>query len=251
MDNWNTATFDKASAALTDLGDTSVWSLIVTVMGDLAPDGTAIGGPFLAEILEPFSIKPEALRVALHRLRKDGWILSEKLGRTSQHRLTEMGQVETRVAARRIYQRQGVVPEQWYLLWEGPEGSGPAPKDVLPLGRGMYLGQGAAPEVAGFLVMQGHVRAVPDWLKSQLDGDALAVSYARLADALTSVISALDSGAALSPQQVASLRIMIVHHWRRNLLKHADLPAEFYPDGWQGELCRDMVIGLLDRLAKP
>ena len=55
-----------------------VWSLLVTVFGDLAQDGSALPGTVLGEIMSRVGIKPEAMRVALHRLRKDGWIESER-----------------------------------------------------------------------------------------------------------------------------------------------------------------------------
>jgi len=47
-----------------------VWSLVVTIFGDLAQGtGDTLSMQTLARITEPLGVKPEALRVALHRLK--------------------------------------------------------------------------------------------------------------------------------------------------------------------------------------
>ncbi|TNF22119.1 MAG: PaaX family transcriptional regulator, partial [Rhodobacteraceae bacterium] len=66
-----------------------VWSLLISVFGDLAQDpGARISGLLLRHMTERIGIKPEAMRVAIHRLRKDGWIDSQRHGRTSVYFLT-------------------------------------------------------------------------------------------------------------------------------------------------------------------
>ena len=80
-----------------------VWSLLVTVFGELAQDADAqISGSLLRSLSEHIGIKPEAMRVALHRLRKDGWIDSERTGRTSNYFLTLWGRAQSIAASPRI-----------------------------------------------------------------------------------------------------------------------------------------------------
>ncbi len=82
-------TFELGIAQLTDLQNLRVWSIIVSLFGDLAQKpGDQISGTTLTQIITPMGIKPEAIRVALHRLRKDGWIESTRSGRASVHFLT-------------------------------------------------------------------------------------------------------------------------------------------------------------------
>ncbi len=38
---------------------------------------------------------------------------------------------------------------------------------------------------------------------------------------------------ALSPLQTATLRVSIVHRWRRLILKAPTLPDHVFPDGWE------------------
>jgi phenylacetic acid degradation operon negative regulatory protein len=248
----NDTRFDIARTALTDLGSAKVWSLIVTVMGDMAADpGAAISGACLAEILAPVGVRPEALRVALHRLRKDGWITSDKQGRSSHHSLTKSGLEQTRAAAPRIYARQLEYDGPWHLFWANPEHAGNPPAGTIKLGRGVYLGQGAKPTAKGYLCVSGAQPKVPDWLRAQLGPVALIQAYNDLATALKAVAKILGSAADLTPPQTACLRMLIVHYWRRTLLRHPDLPMDFFPENWQESACRQQVMALLDLLPRP
>ena len=244
--------FETARTALTDLGSAKVWSLIVTVMGDMAADpGAAISGACLAEILAPVGVRPEALRVALHRLRKDGWITSDKQGRSSYHSLTKSGLEQTRAAAPRIYARQPQYDGPWHLFWANPEQAGDPPLGTIKLGRGVYLGQGAKPAAEGYLCISGAQPKVPDWLRVQLGPGALVEAYNDLATALKTVAKTLGADAGLTPPQTACLRMLIVHYWRRTLLRHPALPVDFFPANWQETTCRQQVTALLDLLPRP
>ena len=69
--------FTHTIADLRALGGQRVWSLMVSLFGDLAQaEGAGIDGPVLSRIMTAMQIRPEATRVALHRLRNDGWIAS-------------------------------------------------------------------------------------------------------------------------------------------------------------------------------
>ncbi|WP_259940018.1 hypothetical protein [Sulfitobacter sp. M368] len=69
---------------------------MISLFGDLAQGaGDRIDGPVLSAIMARQHIKPEAVRVALHRLRNDGWVTSEKSGRIRQHSLTDKGRRES------------------------------------------------------------------------------------------------------------------------------------------------------------
>ena len=69
------------------LGDAPprVWSLLVTIFGDLALAKDArLSGASVNALTAAIGIKPEATRVASHRLRKEGWIESHRTGRQSK-----------------------------------------------------------------------------------------------------------------------------------------------------------------------
>jgi len=68
---------------------------------------------------------------------------------------------------------------------------------------------------------------------------------------LTFVDAELARSGMIDPDATVALRVLVVHHWRRLLLRHEDLAMEFFPAGWHGEDCRALVVKLLDRLEKP
>ena len=83
MQNASPTLIDLA-AALNGRGGLKVWSLIVTLMGDrLRLNAGAIQNRDLTAILGLLGITPQAIRVAVHRLRRDAWIVTEKSGRMS------------------------------------------------------------------------------------------------------------------------------------------------------------------------
>jgi phenylacetic acid degradation operon negative regulatory protein len=86
---------------------------LVSVFGELAQDqGSRISGSLLRHITEQIGIKPEAMRVASHRLSKDGWIDSERHGRTSAYYLTKWGRAQSASASPRIY----AADQAWFVM---------------------------------------------------------------------------------------------------------------------------------------
>lgn len=116
---------DYTISVLAHREQTKVWSVIVTIFGDLAKNhGDEISGPLLSMIMENIGIRPKAIRVAIHRLRKDNWIESRKEGRVSQYRLSAKGYAESEVSRPRIYENVQA-PDQnsgkdWHLLLQEP-----------------------------------------------------------------------------------------------------------------------------------
>lgn len=253
--------FEKAISILTRSGDFRVWSVIVTIFGDLAQDqGDRISGAQLSRLTELMAIKPEAMRVALHRLRKDGWIVSKKSGRSSNYRLTDTAFGEGLAARNRFYTRQVQMPSDYHVLVMEPMSqadravaeNGLAKDGYIDIAPGVYLGWGAKnPAQTGFFTLQGDVIEIPQWLKQSNAPENLASGYQTLTEMLTDLKALFAETPDLTPLQIATLRVLVIHHWRRLLLRHADLPAEFYPDDWQGQTCRILVADILDTLPRP
>ncbi|MCE8509441.1 PaaX family transcriptional regulator [Ruegeria pomeroyi] len=254
----NTSWFDTAVTRLTDPQNQRVWSIIVSLFGDLARrKGDRISGSALTRITQPMGIKPEAMRVALHRLRKDGWIESSREGRSSVHYLSEFGRTQSDRVTPRIYTRAPELPETWHILIAEDGGSLNTLNDLLltdtytGLGRTVALGSGPVPgdcdDMAGFEVT---ARAVPGWLQTRLFPEDLGAACHSLQQDCAA-LRAAGIPAFLTPVQVATLRTLLVHRWRRVALRHPDLPLAFQPRGWTGPACREQVFALLDTLPLP
>ena len=241
-------------AALAGLGGQRVWSLMVSLFGDLAQgQGDAIDGPVLSQIMAALDVRPEANRVALHRLRNDGWLQSAKAGRISQHSLTPMGRRESAAASPRIYAPPPDLSEDWQLaLCEtgGAEteaamrAAGFIP--VMPRG---FAGPRHARPLEDCACLPGS--EAPDWLRRAVEPSALEDDYTALLEALQKLEVALPPAAALSALDVAVLRCLIVHNWRRLVLKHPAPPGGLIRPDWPGYRCHLLVDMLLARFPRP
>lgn len=254
-DTW----FETCTDLLTDPQNQRVWSIIVSLFGDLAQKpGDRLSGGALTRIIMPMGIKPEAIRVALHRLRKDGWIDSARTGRASVHFLTEFGRAQSAEVTPRIYTRHPEIPADWHILI-AEEGAGQSSLDDLLLtadyfsiGRNIALGSGGVPQICDDLLgFDVTARAVPGWVKAKVCPPDLTAACQSLLEALDKAGGLLPADRPVPPLQAATLRMLIVHRWRRVVLRHPDLPAGFFPDGWPGPACRDAVFQLLDQLPRP
>ena len=236
--------------AVTDDQPPRVWSLLVTIFGEMAQaPGARISGRLLTRITEEIGIKPEANRVALHRLRKDNWIESHRTGRESAYALTAWGLSQTRLASPRIYAEASLETELWFIAGEGAgEGAGDA---VTPIAPGLYVSARARCDPALLCIPVAATTPLPDWVRDRVC-DAKTIA---LAEALLRRFEALEARLAppeaLTALQIAVLRVLIVHAWRRVVLRAAALPDAAFPTGWHGPACRASVARLLAALEKP
>ncbi|MBB3994065.1 phenylacetic acid degradation operon negative regulatory protein [Sulfitobacter undariae] len=246
-------TFDQTKTALLALGGQRVWSLMVSLFGDLAlTEGSTIDGPVLTAVMGTMDIRPEAVRVALHRLRNDGWIVSHKHGRTRRHSLTKASRAETVKASAHIFAAPAAQDSQWQLALlddadttsrETMEKRGFA--QLLPR---VYLGALGAQAPENALSLSG--RSAPQWIRQQIGQQMLEVEYTTLLPILETAEKTLMAG-HLDPLQTAVLRCLIVHNWRRIVLRHPALPPALLPDDWAGHRCHLRVIRLLNRFPRP
>jgi phenylacetic acid degradation operon negative regulatory protein len=252
-------TFQIALDILRHNGDFRVWSVIVTLFGDLAQErDDRISGTLLSQLTARMGIRPEAMRVALHRLRKDGWIISERTGRTSTYRLSDKGFDEGLAARGRIYASHVEMPKNWSLAIAPPLASVERltlDQEMLTIGAlvaasGIYL-MPDVPTSKGFLCVSGDLKQLPDWVYKITAPRDLTTGYHVLSDIFDQLTNRFDESPPSDDLDIAALRVLIVHNWRRLVLRHAPLPAEFYPEGWIGLKCRQQVIALLKRLDRP
>ena len=241
------ASHARAIAALGHLGPLRVWSLLVTVFGDLAPD-QPMDGPTLTAIMAAIGIKPEATRVALHRLRADGWITSEKFGRISRHRLSPKAQADSDRARPQIY---GPVPQDTdvQLILMPDDNSVPDPQHFARVSARLFAGLRSIAPPPQAAILQ--VNTLPDWFVTQIETEDLRRAYAALHAVLTHIAQNAEMHRDLGPRDQAVLRVMIVHAWRRLALRHPLLPAVAHSRDWMGHACRIKVTALLDAIPRP
>ncbi|MEH6830838.1 PaaX family transcriptional regulator C-terminal domain-containing protein [Sulfitobacter sp.] len=243
--------FTQNKTALLALGGHRVWSLMVTLFGDLAQEhGSTIDGPTLSAVMAEMDIRPEAVRVALHRLRNDGWISSEMCGRTGLHALTATGHHETTQASARIYASPAPPSESWRLALtqDAATSDDMIARGFLTLLPRIYLGDVSTRAPSDALILEG--TPAPDWLRAEISPLMLDPEYAALLPILQKVEQTMQRG-MLTPLQTAVLRCLLVHNWRRIVLRHPALPAALLPDDWSGHACHKLIDTLLARFPRP
>jgi phenylacetic acid degradation operon negative regulatory protein len=226
-----------------------VWSLLVSLFGDLAQsEGAEIDGPVLSAIMGAMQIKPEATRVALYRLRKGGWILSRRVGRMRRHSLSPHARDESLAASRRIYAPPVAVSTGWQVIILEGEGEDAPPDGFTRIAAGVFVGASDLRPPDTAFVLYG--AKPPSWIRSRLSPAPLKRQYGELEKVLARTRD-LVAGSSLGPRDSAVLRCLIVHNWRRLILKHTDLPRELYEDDWMEPVCRAHVTDLLARIQRP
>ena len=238
------------------------WSIVITVFGDaVVPRGGSLGvGPLLG-ILAGMGIGSGAVRTALSRLAADGWLQGERVGRSSFYRLTGKGQESFAAAAERVY---GTPPRAWdgrfhIILADGgadPDaaraglegaGFGSAGPDVwiAPATRQVPAEAAADTRIEGRMALDTARRlAARVWPLAET-----AAAYGRFMEAFGPLLEWIGSGGRLSDLDALVARILLVHEYRRVVLRDPLLPPALLPEGWAGaaarELCRAVYQALL------
>lgn len=248
---------DYAISALADREQIKVWSVIVSIFGDLAQNSSdEISGPYLSAITERIGIRPEAMRVAIHRLRKDNWIESRKVGRVSQYRLSPFGHAESKAASPRIYGKlsagQPLSKDKWHLILLPP---GTTHQTITPnqieISQSVVLGHGPITNLsADNLSVLFEKLEAPLWVREAILPEPLRSAYEAFFTVLTYIRETLHNPHQLSEIDALVLRVLIVHNWRRLLLRHSEAVDAFFPEGWIGNECRALVIAILDELPR-
>ncbi len=217
-------------------GRLRVWSLAVTFFGDAAaPRGGAIAMADLSRLLERVGAEPGAVRTALSRLARDGWVERSRDGRRSYYRLAGRGLAESLAAAPRIYAAE---PPEWDGTWTVVIGEGEPPEGFRRIAPGAFLAPGAAPAPEGAFAIRGGTGAPPAWARAALSPPPLAARYAALARAWEGFAP------PEAPEAAMAARLLLLHDWRRTLLRDAPLPRALRPEGWPGARARDAVARL-------
>ena len=230
-----------------------VWSFIVTIFGDLAPDpAQEISAAQLQRLTIPIGIKPEALRVALHRLRKDDWITLRKEGRTAHYSLSKQGQETTRDASLRVFADVSPPPINWQITLLAPNHeksfehlkNSPAQMAISPTS---FLGHPVELMEEDPLTLPIKHDKIPDWMRDLALPAHSQAEHATLLKLFEKISKIKNEPDTIEPM---CLRLLAVHEWRRVALKHSNLALELQKDTWIGHEARRHFHELLNALPR-
>tara|TARA_R110002110_G_scaffold211304_1_gene423989 strand:- start:10573 stop:11346 length:774 start_codon:yes stop_codon:yes gene_type:complete len=247
---------DKAFTSLVKiwLPDKSprVWSLLVTLFGDLAQAPNAqLSGAAVNAILNGIGIKSEAIRVALHRLRRDGWIESNKAGRKSNYSLTSWGRDQSAAANPTIYGPWPEISDAWLVAIDLNGHSTLDTQGMTPITTHLFINLTPVENDSAFVVHLSPSQAIPRWVSDRLCSSQLNAAAQDFLKCLERFQRELQNFDPLTPVQTAILRTLLVHEWRRIILKAPAVPDFIMPDEWVGAACKQLFPHVLAALTKP
>jgi phenylacetic acid degradation operon negative regulatory protein len=231
-----------------------LWSIVITVYGDaIVPRGGSVWLGTLTRFFETLGIGEGAVRTAMSRLAADGWLARTRVSRNSFYSLAEKGRETFTAATEHIY-NPPVLP------W-----SGSFDLALLPQGLERDAGRAALQE-AGFgspspglwLAPQGAslpAGAAEGALRlSASTDDATAVrlaaaawplartaeGYLRFMGLFAPLAARLEAGEQLSAADGFAARILLIHAYRRVILRDPILPPPLLPADWPGQDARKL-----------
>jgi phenylacetic acid degradation operon negative regulatory protein len=223
-------------------------SALFDLYGDhLRPRGGAAPVASLVRLLAPLGIAAPAVRTAVSRMVRQGWLTPTTVRGASGYALTPRAVRRLDDAAARIYRtRDQGWDGRWHLLVVSPPGNRSARDRVRaglsflgygPLDENVWVAPRPAGEADALLAGDG---ARAERFTAQHDGDSaalisrawdldgLARAYLRfLEDAALLAEDGTDGGAFVA-------RSRLVHEWRKFLFLDPALPAALLPVDWPG-----------------
>lgn len=247
--------FDKLVKGL--LGDTPprVWSLLVTMFGDLALAKEArLSGACVNALTAAIGIKPEATRVALHRLRKEGWIDSHRTGRQSHYALTDMGRAETEAARPRVYASTSPQNTPKLVLDDPSRAMDPESKSrtdhLVRIAPHCVVTTSGTHAETHWAMPVSLEAGIPQWVADKLCPPEIQKTSQTLARRYSKITETRGLN-MLNIVQKSALRVAIVHEWRRLVLRVPNFPDTLLSDAWHGPACRTHLAELLNALSRP
>jgi len=224
------------------------WSLIISLFGDF--DGVQLSGKAIRSVLDQIGIKPEATRVALHRLKHDGWINSIKNGREVTYVLSEHGLAETDAVYKDIYRQDIKYPDGWQLVLTEQENAAVFENhDAIRLFRHVFLlpKQVRFPAELGVEVVP-KLEPLPEWFANRLVPDEIAI----VAKGLSDIADQIEiKNVAIDHIYVSAIRLLLLHRWRKMALRSSTWAhISIFPNGAMAS-CHKKVTRLLNELPKP
>ncbi len=259
-------------------------SLIITTFGDaVLPRGGRIWLGSLIQLLEPLQLNERLIRTSVFRLVKDEWLRVQSVGRRSDYLLTQSGRRRFEEASRHIYASSA---PQWDRRWrvilvvgELESKTRDALREALfwqgfgALGGDCFVHPGAdLTGVLDALIVEGLAQVLPQLLplfaadarlaRSASDADLvarawdlslLAQAYGGFIAQYQPILDVLRSDGldGISDEEAFLLRLLLIHDYRRLLLRDPELPEVLLPQEWPGQLARLLCKELYQRLVEP
>lgn len=257
-------------------------SLIMSAFGDgVFPRGGRIWLGSLIRLLAPLGLNERLVRTAVFRLAKEDWLRSEAHGRRSDYALTEAGQRRFQEVSRHIYAgRSPAWDRNWRLILVVGELSSQEREGLRralfwqgfgTLGTDCHVHPGAdleatldALDADGLTSLRGRLLPLQatepglggcandgDLVRRAWNLECLGQAYEEFVGSYQPVMDGLlPAESEQDDENAFLLRLLLIHDFRRLLLRDPELPDVLLPPDWPGQrarqLCRQLYCRLLE-----
>lgn len=228
-------------------------SALFDLLGDhVRPRGGTAPVAALVRMLAPLDVSSPAVRTAVSRMVRQGWLRPTATPAGPGYAITERARARLDDAARRIYRT--AADDRWDGCWDllvlPPVRSRAARQRLraslgflgyAPLDASAWVAAHAAPDLDATLSAEGieahRFRAAPVGdpavlARSVWDLEALGAAYTDWQRQAASWVA--ETGAGPGDEEAFALRSRLVHEWRKFLFQDPGLPAALLPPQWPG-----------------
>jgi len=256
-------------------------SLIITVFGDaILPRGGRIWLGSLIRLLEPLELNERLIRTSVFRLAKEEWLRAETIGRRADYVLTPSGRRRFEEASRHIYASHAPLwDRRWRLIlvvgeldskvrervrdalfWQGFGALGADcfvhPSAELSSVLDALIAEGHSPALTALLplfaadVHSAQSASDADLVHRAWNLEALAAAYGEFVATYQPILDHMRRThlSEVSEQDAFLLRTLLIHDYRRLLLRDPELPEVLLPADWPGQQARFLCKELYKRL---
>ncbi|EAR59995.1 phenylacetic acid degradation operon negative regulatory protein PaaX [Neptuniibacter caesariensis] len=250
-------------------------SLIITVYGDaIAPRGGTVWLGSMIKLLEPLGLNQRLVRTSVFRLAKENWLVAEQVGRRSYYSLTGPGIRRFQKAFKRVYADQN--PEwdgRWLMAilsqleqderqklrqeleWHGFGTLSPTvllhPQMQKSELQAVLQEYDYTDDVIIFEDMgEGSTATRPLRLQTRESWNLpkLAESYQSFLDKFRPIWNHINDKGIPTPEQCFQIRTLLIHEYRRIILRDPELPDELLPGDWAGSAARQLCTNIYQRV---
>ena len=256
-------------------------SLISTIYGDsVLHRGGNISLASLIQLLELFGFNDRAVRTSVFRLVKNDWLCSDKIGRTSFYRITDSRRWTYLQAEQRIYNDQ---MKEWDHYWDlilmsslDTENKALLKKELEWLGfanistnlmaypgcnrielQRLLVDLNMSEQVVVFKaetlqLFNNSVDTIGRMLRTNWPIDELRQRYLQFLDIFREIgVLLMQENEQLEPVQAFQIRTLLIHYYRRILLKDPALPLELLPTDWPAISARTLSMNIYKKVFEP
>lgn len=269
--------FESFFSSAVDHHSISGTSLVVTFLGDyLCHSGGGIWLGSLIKFMESLGFNQRFVRSSVFRLKQDGWLDVKKIGRKSYYFMTPERFDEIRAANHKIY---GVEVPGWNGKWNIIHIPSATMNDSKTYGKYLArLGFGTLDK--GFYIQadqqqldhgkiediwqqfptaqifqhaelaQLKKQSVTDLVYQAWDLNRTQEDYEAFCQMFNPVWQHIKDlpGEEIEPEVCFKLRLLLVHFYRRVIIRDPLLPGELLPEAWAGGVAKSLAMNIYKKI---